>query len=210
MTGILQMRFLKLLVAIALCLSHPHLHAGEFNQILSIGDMAPVWDKLPGSDGKPHSASDLRDKEALVVAFTCLSCPTAVDYEARFNELAKQYGGPDGKVGFVAICVNQIAPDRLDKLTQRAKQQGLSFPYLYDESQKIAKEFGATFTPEYFVLDQERRVVYMGALDDSTDAEKVTKRYVEEALTAALKGESPAVKETIGRGCRVRYARERK
>ena len=65
------------------------------------------------------------------------------------------------------------------------------------------------FTPEFFVLNQQRKVVYMGAMDDATDPEKVTQRYVEAALIAALKGETPAVKETIGRGCRVRYAKER-
>ncbi|WP_373653596.1 thioredoxin family protein [Schlesneria sp. DSM 10557] len=204
------MRLTILLAAIITCLAHLTAIAGEFNEVLSIGQVAPAWEKLPGSDGNPHSTSELKEKQVLVVSFTCLSCPTAMDYEARFDALSKQYGGPDGKVGFVAICVNQIAPDRLDKLTQRAKQQKLSFPYLYDESQKIARDFGATFTPEYFVLDRDRKVVYMGALDDSTDAEKVTRRYVEEAINAALKGETPEVKETIGRGCRVRYARERK
>ena len=183
--------------------------AGEFNQVLSIGDKAPAWERLPGTDGKPHSSNDLKDKEAVVLVFTCLSCPTAVDYEERFNNLAKQYGGPNGKVGFVAVCVNQIAADRLDKLTLRANEQKWAFPMLYDESQKIAKDYGAIYTPEFFVLNKERKVVYMGALDDSTDPGKVTKKYVEEALAAALKGESPAVKETIARGCRVRYARER-
>jgi len=185
------------------------LMAGEFNQVLSIGDKAPAWERLPGTDGKPHSSNDLKDKEAMVLVFTCLSCPTAVDYEERFNNLAKQYGGPNGKVGFVAVCVNQIAADRLDKLTLRASEQKWAFPMLYDESQKIAKDYGAIYTPEFFVLNKERKVVYMGALDDSTDPGKVTKKYVEEALAAALKGESPAVKETIARGCRVRYARER-
>ena len=183
--------------------------AGEFNQVLSIGDKAPAWERLPGTDGKPHSSNDLKDKEAVVLVFTCLSCPTAVDYEERFNNLAKQYGGPNGKVGFVAVCVNQIAADRLDKLTLRANEQKWAFPMLYDESQKIAKDYGAIYTPEFFVLNKERKVVYMGALDDSTDPGTVTKKYVEEALAAALKGESPAVKETIARGCRVRYARER-
>ena len=80
---------------------------------------------------------------------------------------------------------------------------------LYDESQKIAKDYGAIFTPEFFVLNKERKIVYMGAMDDETNAEKVTKRYVEQALVATLKGESPAIKETIARGCRVRYTREK-
>ena len=203
------MRFLTRIALIAGSLTVSSIQAGEFNQVLSIGDPAPVWEGLPGTDEKSHSFSELKDKEAVVLVFTCLSCPTAVDYEERFNQLAKKYGGPQGKVGFVAVCVNQVAADRLDKLTLRAQQQKFAFPVLYDETQKIAKDYGAIFTPEFFVLNKERKVVYMGAMDDATDAEKVTKRYVEDALAAALKDELPAVKETIARGCRVRYARDR-
>jgi peroxiredoxin len=203
------MRFLTCVAVVAIWMITSSVQAGEFNQVLSIGDKAPAWEGLPGSDGKSHSFAELKDKDAVVLVFTCLSCPTAVDYEERFNNLAKQYGGASGKVGFVAVCVNQIAADRLDKLTSRASQQKLTFPILYDESQRIAKDYGAIYTPEFFVLNRERKVIYMGAMDDATDAEKVTKKYVEEALTAALKGEAPAVKETIARGCRVRYAKER-
>ncbi len=203
------MRFLSIIAFISFCLALPPVHAGQFNEVLSIGDTAPAWENLPGTDGKTHSSKDLKDKDAIVLVFTCLSCPTAVDYEERFNQLAKQYGGPNGNVGFVAVCVNQIPADRLDKLTLRATQQKFAFPVLYDESQKIAKDYGAIFTPEFFVLNKERKIVYMGAMDDETNPEKVTKRYVEQALVAALKGESPAIKETIARGCRVRYAREK-
>ena len=201
------MRSLAILVASWMIVS-PVL-AGEYNQVLNIGDKAPAWEGLPGTDGKSHSLAEFKDKDAVVVVFTCVSCPTAVDYETRINQLVKLYGGPTGKVGVVAVCVNQVAADRLDKLTERANQQKLTYPILYDESQKIAKDFGAIFTPEFFVLNRERKIVYMGAMDDATDAEKVTKKYVEDALVAALKGETPAVKETIARGCRVRYAKER-
>lgn len=164
---------------------------------------------LPGSDGKMHSLDDFKDQDVVVVAFTCLSCPTAVDYEQRFNQLATKFGGPSGKVGFVAICVNRVAADRLDKLTEKANQQKFAFPFLYDESQKSAKDYGAVFTPEYFVINRERKIVYMGAFDDATDAAQVTKHFAEDAIAATLKGEIPAVKETVARGCRVRYARER-
>ena len=121
--------------------------AGEFNDVLSIGDKAPTWENLPGTDGKKHSLAELKDKEFVVLAFTCLSCPTAVDYEERINSLAKQHAGPDGKVAVIAVCVNQVEADRLSKLESRAKDKALSFVYLYDESQKIAKDYGAIFTP---------------------------------------------------------------
>ena len=204
------MRFLTSIAVVVSCVVLSSVQAGEFNQVLSIGDAAPAWEKLPGTDGKSHSFSDLKEKEAVVLVFTCLSCPTAVDYEERFNNLTKKYGGPNGKVGFVAVCVNQVAADRLDKLTERAEKQKFAFPVLYDDSQKIAKDYGAIYTPEFFVLNKDRKIVYMGAMDDATDADKVTKHYVEDALVAALKSETPSVKETIARGCRVRYAKERK
>jgi peroxiredoxin len=184
--------------------------AGEFNEVLSIRDAAPVWKDLPGTDGKTHSLADLQDRDIVVVIFTCVSCPTAVDYEARIEALTAKYAGSEGKVAVVPICVNQVAADKLPALTKRVADKGVHFHYLYDETQKIAKDFGAIFTPEFYVFDKSRKLIYMGALDDSTDPEKVTLRYVEDAIAAALRGEKPTVAETIARGCRVRYARERR
>jgi peroxiredoxin len=182
--------------------------AGEFNEVLSIGDAAPAWKDLPGTDGKPHSLADLKDREVVVVVFTCASCPTAVDYEERIGALAAKYA--DRGVAVVPICVNLVPQDRLEALTERVKQRRLGFDYLHDESQRIAKEYGAVFTPEFFVLDRDRRVAYMGALDDATDATKVQERWVEQAIEAVLAGARPRTTETIARGCRVRYARERR
>lgn len=184
--------------------------AGEFNEVLSIGDVAPAWSGLSGTDGKSHSLADYKDKVAVVLVFTCASCPTAVDYEDRINDLAKKLGGPNGKVAVVAICVNRVKGDSVVELTERAKQREFAFDYLHDESQKIAKDYGAIFTPEFYVLGRDRKLVYMGAFDDKTDAALVQNRHVDAAITAVLKGELPVVKETIARGCRVRYVRERK
>lgn len=184
--------------------------AGEFNEVLSIGDAAPAWSGLSGTDGKAHSLADYKDKAAVVLVFTCASCPTAVDYEDRINDLAKKLGGPNGKVAVVAVCVNRVKGDSLAELTERAKQREFAFDYLHDESQKIAKDYGAIFTPEFYVFGRDRKLVYMGAFDDKTDATLVQNRHVEAAITAVLKGELPVVKETIARGCRVRYVRERK
>lgn len=203
----LRTRLVMFLVVVAFGLS---IQAGEFNEVLSIGDAAPVWTNLPGTDGKSHSLADYKDKTAVVLVFTCASCPTAVDYEDRINDLAKRLGGMDGKVAFVAVCVHRVKGDSLAELTERAKQREFAFDYLHDESQKIAKDYGAIFTPEFYVLGRDRKIVYMGAFDDKTDAALVQQRHVEAAITAVLKGEQPAVKETIARGCRVRYVRERK
>ena len=199
-----------LLIGFALFAMSATAVAGEFNEVLNIGDAAPSWSNLPGTDGKSHSLADYKEKSAVVLIFTCASCPTAVDYEDRLNELAKRFGGADGQVAFVAVCVNRVKGDLLVDLTERAKQRQFAFDYLHDESQKIAKDYGAIFTPEFYVLGRDRKLVYMGAFDDKTDAALVQQHHVEAAITAVLKNESPAINETAARGCRVRYARERK
>jgi peroxiredoxin len=183
--------------------------AGEFNKVLNVGDPAPVWSDLPGTDGKKHSLSDLKDKSVVVVVFTCNSCPIAVDYEDRIIEFAKTHAGADSKVALVAINVNTIADDRLDAMKKRASEKKFGFPYLYDETQKIAKAFGANYTPEFFVLNAKREIVYMGAFDDKTNAKEAKENYLHPAVEAALKGEKPAKGETIPRGCQIRFKRER-
>lgn len=185
--------------------------AGEFNKTLNIGAPAPSWSGLPGVDGKTHALADLKDKEVVVVVFTCNSCPIAVDYEDRIIAFAKKYTtAADAKVGLVAINVNKVPADRLDKMKERAQQKGFNFPYLYDESQKIAQAYGAQFTPEFFVLDRDRKIAYMGAMDDKNNAKEVKENYLEAAVEALLKGKSPPKKETLGRGCMIRYDKKRR
>ena len=184
--------------------------AGEFNPTLNIGDPAPAWSKLPGVDGKNYSLDDFKEKDVLVVAFTCNSCPYAVDYEDRLIAFSKAHCGEGKKVALIAVNVNKVEEDLPDQMKARAKEKGFNFPYLFDESQKIAKDFGATFTPEFFIIGKDRKIVYMGSMDDSTEADKVKTKYVEAAVAAALKGEVPATKETAAKGCLVRYAKERR
>ena len=183
--------------------------AGRYNAVLKIGDKAPSWSELEGVDGQKHSLSNLADKELVVVIFTCNSCPVATDYEDRIIAISKKFGGEEGKVGVVAINVNTRAEDRLPKMKERAEAKGFDFPYLFDETQQIGRAFGASFTPEFFVLDRQRSVVYMGGMDDSSQIQSVKHRYLELAIEAALKGEAPATSETPAIGCRVRYTRQR-
>jgi peroxiredoxin len=184
--------------------------AGEYNPVLNIGDKAPAWGNLPGVDGKEHSLAELKDKEAIVVVFTCNSCPYAVDYEDRIIAFAKQHARKDGKVALIAINVNAVEEDSLPKMKERSQKKGFPFAYLYDESQEIAREYGATYTPEFFVLDRDRKIVYMGALDDDTDADKATVNYVALAVEAAIAGQKPKTTETVAVGCLVRFARKRR
>jgi peroxiredoxin len=185
------------------------LPAGEFNKVLKPGDAAPAWSDLPGTDGKKHALADLKDKSVVVVVFTCNSCPIAIDYEDRILEFAKTHAQADSKVALVAINVNTIAEDKLDAMKKRAEKKGFTFPYLYDESQKIAKAYGANYTPEFFVLNAKREVVYMGAFDDKTNVKDAKENYLLPAVEAALKGEKPAKGETLARGCAIRFKRER-
>src|SRR5262245_48711336 len=111
--------------------------AGEFNKKLNVGDAAPQWKDLPGTDGKMHSLADLKDKDVVVVVFTCNSCPIAVAYEDRIIEFAKKHAGPEAKVALVAINVNSTPEDRLDAMKKRSDKMGFPFSYLFDESQRI-------------------------------------------------------------------------
>lgn len=183
------------------------LAAGQFNDVLSIGDAAPAWVDLPGVDDKTHSLANLKDRPFVVVVFTCNSCPVSNDYEDRINAFAKKHAAD---VAVIAINVNTVAADRLPKMKERAQEKKYAFPYLYDESQKIGKAYGAAFTPEFFLLNKERKVVYMGGLDDNSDPEIVKHHYLEDALQATLRGESPATAETVSIGCRVRYVSDRR
>ena len=177
---------------------------------LKIGDVAPDWNELPGTDDKKHSLADLNENSVVVVVFTCNSCPYSVDYEDRIIELQKKYA--DRKEGVVVVAINsgKKPSESLDKMKERAKDKEFPFAYLVDETQKVAEAHGAGSTPEFFVLNKERQVVYKGALDDKTDAAQVQVKYVELAVDAALKGELPETREVPARGCAIRYQRARK
>ena len=182
------------------------LRAEKYNPALDIGDETPKWKNLPGTDGKMHSLQDLKNKDVIVVVFTCNSCPYAVDYEDRINAFA-QHCTEESKVALVAINVNKVEEDLMPAMKDRADKKKFNFPYLFDESQQIGKDFGATRTPEFFVLNKERKVVYMGAMDDSTDVRKVSKKYVQDAVQATLAGNKPEITETPTISCIVRYER---
>jgi peroxiredoxin len=205
----MNVRTLALLVIGSLLLAAVA-EAGQYNPVLNIGDPAPAWNDLPGVDGKRHSLEDLKDRDVVVVAFTCNSCPVAVDYEDRLIELAKKYAGPMGSVAVVAINVNRIPADRLPKMVERANEKKFPFPYLYDESQQIARDYGATFTPEFFVLDRDRKIAFMGGMDDDSNPAQVKTKYLEPAIDAVLAKTKPATAEALARGCLIRYERRQR
>jgi peroxiredoxin len=181
----------------------PQARAGEFNKKLNIGDKAADFSDIIGVDDKKHALADYKDAKAVVVVFTCNGCPFAKSYEDRLIALQKDY--KDKGVQLVAINVNNRPVDKLDKMKERAKKKEFNFPYLYDESQKSAKDYGAELTPEVYVLDADRKIAYMGSVDDNIEDFRVKKHYVKEALDAVLAGKKPETTETKPKGCSVKY-----
>ena len=200
-----------LLAAMMVCVAGAPAFAGKYNKQLSIGDAAPGWSGLEGTDGGNYSLKELADREVVVIAFTCNTCPYATDLEDRLIALAKKFAAEGDKCALIAINPNLVAGDKLPEMQDRAKVKRFNFPYLHDTpKQETARSYGATYTPEFIVLNKERKVVYLGALDDSPDGKKITQHYVEDAVAAALAGKTPEVAETPAVGCAVRYVRQRK
>lgn len=205
----LRFRCFATLLMIFLLFTHVNnLFAGKYNSTLSPGDAAPEWQALPGVDGREYSLSDFKSSKSIVLVFTCNSCPYAVDIEDRLLAFHKKYANRG--VTLVAINVNKVEDDLMPAMKQKAKEKAFQFPYLFDESQQIAKDYGAKRTPEFFVLDQDRNVVYMGALDDSPEGKKVSKRYVEMAVDLTLAGDKVKLEETVPVGCAIRFERSRR
>lgn len=175
----------------------------KFNKVLDIGDQAPDWTDLPGVDGKKHSLDEYRDAKAVVVLFTCNRCPVSKQYAERLAAFVKKY---EKQVQVVAISVSLHGADRLNQMAVRAAEKPFPYPYLHDESQFTGHAYGATSTPQFFLLDGKRRIAYMGAFDDNfADPEKVEKQYLIDAVEAVLAGNEPKVKESLARGCAIDY-----
>jgi peroxiredoxin len=163
---------------------------------LAPGAKAPDFKNLPGTDGKNYSLGQMKDAKAVVVCFTCNQCPVSVAYEDRFVEFNKKYAAKGVK--FIAINSNKNTED-LAAMKTRAEEKGFNFPYVYDESGKLAAEYGARVTPHMFVLDGERNVVYVGSFDDKQNGP--TKEYVADAVDAVLAGKKVETAQTKAFGC---------
>jgi peroxiredoxin len=174
-----------------------------------VGDAAEGF-TLKNVDSKMVSLSDYKNAKGFVVIFTCNHCPFAKAYEERIIDLDNKYA----KKGFPVIAINsndvKIAPDdSFENMVARAKSKNFPFPYLYDESQEVAKKFGALKTPHIYILKKDKagmKVEYIGAIDDnSEDASLVKVKYVENALDELLSGKEVTTKETKAIGCSLKY-----
>ena len=169
------------------------------------GDKATDF-KLKSVDGKMYSMSDYKDAKGFIVVFTCNHCPFAVKYEDRVIELAKKYKSK----GYVLLAINPNDPsvvpdDSFEKMKERAKEKGFTFPYMFDEGQKIFPQYGATKTPHVFLLDKNLIVKYIGAIDDNVeDASAVKVKFLENAIAALEKGQEIEVPLTKAIGCSIK------
>jgi peroxiredoxin len=169
----------------------------------AIGQAAPDFVGIVGVDDKPHGLADYKDAKLVVLVFTCNHCPVAKAYEDRLVALQKDYQ-PKG-VQLIAVNVNNLPADRLDQMKKRAKDKEFNFPYLYDSTQKIGHDYHAKVTPHVFVLDKDRKIAYMGAVDDSQQAGQVEKHHLRDAIDALLAGKKPPEAVTRQFGCGIKY-----
>lgn len=174
---------------------------------MPIGRIAPDFANLPGVDGKKHSLSDYKTKKALVVFFSCNHCPYVQAYEDRIMDLQRATAGQG--VQFIAINSNDAVTypdDNFDNMVKRAKQRNFNFVYLRDDSQDVARAYGATHTPHLFLFDAERKLRYTGKIDDNwQDPSRVTRSYLREAIDAVLQGKDPAEPTTFAIGCTIKW-----
>jgi peroxiredoxin len=172
---------------------------------LKIGSELPGFE-LMGIDGKYHSPDSLFAKEALVIFFSCNHCPYVQAYEERIKNLQKEYSD---KITFAAISSNDSVSypeDSFEEMIKRGREKQLNFPYLYDESQNAARSFGATHTPEIFLFDKHRKLVFHGKIDDNwQDENLVRNRYLKNAIDELLAGKQISVPETFTIGCTIKW-----
>jgi len=181
--------------------------AGKYNKAISVGDKAPDFSGIPaiynGQDAS-LSLSDLKE-DIVVLVFLANHCPVVQAYEDRLIDFVNDY--KDKGLRVVGVSVNDIDEDRLPGIRKYTKQHKSNYIYGYDESQAMGRAYGATNTPQFFVLDKERKIRYTGTLDDNQREDKVTKTYLRDAVDALLKGQNPPVDESRPQGCGVKYKR---
>jgi peroxiredoxin len=179
-----------------------------FSQGYKVGDKATGF-KLKNIDGKMVSLSDFPDTKGFTVIFTCNHCPYAKAYQDRIIAIDKKYKSK----GYPVIAISSNDPevnaeDSYDNMIARAKEKGFTFPYLYDESGDICRKYGATRTPQVYVLEKKGSdliLQYTGAIDDnSQDAGKVTAHYLTNAIDALLAGKTPEPAFTKAVGCGIK------
>lgn len=181
----------------------------SYAQSYAPGDVASDF-RLKNMDGKEVSLSQYSGAKGFILIFSCNHCPYVKKYERRMEELNVKYA----KLGYPVIAVNsndsaQYPEDSYQNMRKNAREKKFSFPYLHDDSQAVAKKYGALKTPHVYILEKTSQsliVRYIGAIDDNVEnADLVKKKYVEDAVKALLEGKSVKVKETKAIGCGIKW-----
>ena len=175
--------------------------------MLALGTSAPPFD-LPDFDGQRHALEDFASSRALLVAFICNHCPFVKHVRAGFASLAAEYR--QRGVAVVAIASNDARAypeDGPEGMAAEAKAAGYTFPYLFDESQEVAKAYGATCTPDFFLFDRERRLFYRGQMDGSRPGNDVpvTGADLRKVLDAVLEGSPAPAVQRPSLGCNIKW-----
>jgi peroxiredoxin len=172
----------------------------------ALGMSAPDFE-LPATDGDTYSLDSFDDAEVLVAMFICNHCPYVKAVRERLVDLANDKS--DESVAFVAISSNDAEnypEDSFPKMKEVAEEFGFPFPYLYDETQTVARQYGAVCTPDFFVFDADRDLRYRGRLDDNwKDASAVTQHDLRDAIDTLLDGERPDTDQVPSRGCSIKW-----
>jgi peroxiredoxin len=175
--------------------------------MLPLGTKAPSF-SLPDTSGKQVTLDDYRGKPALLVMYLCNHCPFVKHIRAGLAQLVKEYQAHG--IAAVGISSNDVVgypDDSPEKMAIEAREAGYTFPYLYDESQQIAKAYQAACTPDFFLFDKEQKLVYRGQLDDSRPGNgiPVTGRDLRAALDALLSGNPLSTDQKPSIGCNIKW-----
>jgi peroxiredoxin len=173
---------------------------------LELGRQAPDFN-LPATDGKTYKLSDFDDAEVLVIFFTCNHCPYVIGSDEVTRQTVEKFA-PQG-VKFVGInsnSKNTYTEDDFEHMVARMREFKFPWLYLYDESQEIAKAYGALRTPHFFVFDKDRKLIYTGrGVDNPRDAERIKTNDLERALQEHLAGRQVSVPLTNPIGCNIKW-----
>jgi peroxiredoxin len=176
--------------------------------MLPLGTKAAGFTLTDTVTGKPVSLSQLKSDVATVIMFICNHCPFVKHVEHELVQLAKDYQSKG--IAFIAISANDIKnypEDAPDKMQRYARQLGFTFPYLYDESQEVAKAYAAACTPDFYIFDKNLSCIYRGQLDDSRPGNNipVTGKDIRAALDNVLAGNAVSIDQKASIGCSIKW-----
>ena len=176
--------------------------------MLPLGTIAPAFALLDVVTGKTVSLNDFKDAPALLVMFICNHCPYVKHVQAGIAQMAKDFQARG--IGVVAISSNDAAnypDDSPQKMKEEARRAGYTFPYLYDESQSVARAYRAACTPDFFLFDGECKLVYRGQMDDARRANDspVTGKSLRDAVDAVLSGKPVSPNQIPSLGCNIKW-----